>query len=83
MRTFGMEEILRTQDIVLIATIEPLLRAENIRYFVADQHLSVLEGSLGFLPRRLLVHAADARRARRFLVEAGFADELRPEKPHV
>lgn len=77
-----MEEILRTNDIVLIATLEPLLRAENIRFFIADQHMSTLEGSLGFLPRRLLIHADDAMRARRFLSEAGFADELRLESRH-
>lgn len=74
-----MDEVLRTNDIVLISAIEPLLRAENIRFFVADAHMSALEGSIGFLPRRLLVHQEDAPRARRLLREAGFEAELRPD----
>jgi hypothetical protein len=41
--------------------------------------MSVLEGSIGILPRRLLVAAADAETARRILEEAGFGRELRPE----
>ncbi len=69
---------MRTNDLVLISVVEALLTAENIRYFVADTHMSALEGSIGFLPRRVLAHSDDILRARRLLAEAGFAAELRP-----
>ena len=52
-----MVEILRTNDLVLITVIESILKAERIAYFVADQHMAAVEGSLGFLPRRILVEA--------------------------
>jgi hypothetical protein len=70
-------EILRTNDLVLISVIESLLRAEGIGFFLADQHMAAVEGSLGFLPRRVLVDSRDEMRARRLLAEAGLADELR------
>ena len=72
-----MVEILRTNDLVLINVIESLLRAEGIGFFVADQHMAAVEGSLGFLPRRILVNARDEMRARRLLQQAGLAGELR------
>jgi len=70
-------EILRTNDLVLISVIESLLRAEGVAYFVADPHMAAVEGSLGFLPRRILVDAREEDRARRLLVQAGLAGELR------
>ena len=72
-----MVEILRTNDIVLISAVESLLRAAEIAYFLADQHMAAVEGSLGFLPRRVLVDRAEAGRARRLLSDAGLAGELR------
>jgi len=70
-------EILRTNDLVLISVIESLLKAANVSFFVADQHMAAVEGSLGFLPRRILVDKREERRARRLLAEAGLAGELR------
>ena len=72
-----MVEILRTNDLVLISAVEALLKAAGVGCFVADQHMAAVEGSLGFLPRRILVEKADADRARRLLTEAGLAAELR------
>jgi hypothetical protein len=43
--------------------------------FVADQHMSAAEGSLGFLPRRILVEDHCASRARRVLTEAGLIED--------
>jgi hypothetical protein len=70
-------EILRTNDLVLISLTEAILFEIGIDVFVADQHMSAMEGSLGFLPRRVLVAADDEVRARRALSEAGLAEELR------
>ncbi len=72
-----MIEILRTNDLVLISVIESLLVAEGIAFFVADQHMAAVEGSLGFLPRRILVDSREEARARRLIAEAGLAGELR------
>jgi len=72
-----LDEILRTNDIVLLTVIEALLTGAEIDYFVADRHMSAVEGSLGFLPRRVLVDSEDRERARRLLRDAGLAAELR------
>ena len=71
-----MVELLRTNDVVLISLIEAILSSEGIAHFIADQHMSVLEGSLGFLPRRVMVDAERAAQARRVLGEAGLTEEL-------
>jgi hypothetical protein len=60
-------ELLRTNDLVLISRVAAILTDSGIANFLADQHMSALEGSLSFLPRRVLV-AADAEvRARKAL----------------
>jgi hypothetical protein len=69
-------ELLRTNDLVLISLIEAILFENGIVVFVADEHMSAMEGSLGFLPRRLLVDASEAVLARKVLAEAGLAGEL-------
>jgi Putative prokaryotic signal transducing protein len=69
-------EILRTNDLVLITVIESILKAERVAYFIADQNMAAAEGSLGFLPRRILVDSEERERARRLIVEAGLGKEL-------
>ncbi|ARC36208.1 DUF2007 domain-containing protein [Paracoccus yeei] len=54
-----MKEVLRTTDALLITRAADLLEAEGIAAFPLDQHMSVLEGSLGILPRRLMVADRD------------------------
>jgi len=71
-----MIELIRTNDLVLISAVEALLAGQGIAVFVADQFASAIEGSLGFLPRRVLVQADDAALARRLLREAGLSQEL-------
>jgi hypothetical protein len=73
-----MIELIRTNDPVLLSAIEALLAAAGIDALLLDQHTSVLEGSLGALPRRLMVLREDARAARTLLTDAGYAHELRP-----
>ena len=74
-----MEELLRTNDIVLISFVEALLRDAKIDALVADQNMSIIEGSLGVLPRRILVHEDDNLAARQILHDAGLAHELRAD----
>ncbi|NLS02566.1 DUF2007 domain-containing protein [Rhizobium sp. P32RR-XVIII] len=72
-----MHELIRANDPVLMSYAQSLLKDAGIHCFVADQAMSILEGSLGMLPRRLLVDDDDADQARRILTDAGLADELR------
>ncbi|MDN2566749.1 DUF2007 domain-containing protein [Aquibium sp. A9E412] len=71
-----MVELFRTNDPVLISFVESLLRDADIGCFVADQNMSIMEGSLGILPRRILVDADEAERARRLLRDAGIGGEI-------
>ncbi len=66
-----MIEILRTNDPTLIAFASALLRGEDIDVFEMDVHMSVLEGSVGALPRRLMVARKDAHVARIVLADNG------------
>lgn len=66
-----MEELLRTNDITLIPYAKALLSAEDIVCFELDVNMSVLEGSIGILPRRLMVRSDQIDAARRILREAG------------
>lgn len=72
-----MIEILSTNDLVLLSRIEAILSGAGLAVLIADRHMSAVEGSLGFLPRRVLVAAEDVAQARRLLTEAGLAAELR------
>jgi hypothetical protein len=74
-----MEELIRTNDLVLISFVEALLRDAGIEHFVADQAVSAVEGSIGLFPRRILVDSDEAAEARALLTDAGLAAELRPE----
>ena len=62
-----MQEILRSNDPTVIAFATALLSGEDIEFFEMDVHMSVLEGSIGVLPRRLMVRHADAHLARSVL----------------
>jgi hypothetical protein len=69
-------EIMTTNDLVLLSRVEAILSDAGVRGMIADRHTSAVEGSLGFLPRRVLVDADDVARARRLLIEAGLGAEL-------
>lgn len=65
-----MREIIRSNDPVLMSYAQVLLRDAGMEAVVADQNMSVLEGSIGILPRRLLVASGDWQRAESVLIEA-------------
>jgi hypothetical protein len=54
-----MKELLRTNDPTVIAFATALLTGEGIECFDLDLNMSVLDGSLGILPRRLMVRDGD------------------------
>jgi hypothetical protein len=72
-----LRELVRTNDAVLISAIEALLDGAGIAHMVVDQNMSVLEGSIGIFPRRILVGEDELAAARRLLTDAGFEKELR------
>jgi len=74
-----MEELIRTNDLVIISFVEALLKDAGIGYLVADQAMSAIEGMVGAFPRRVLIDSDDRIAARRLLVDAGLGHELRPE----
>jgi hypothetical protein len=76
-----LREIVRTNDPVLISVIEALFNGAHIPYLVLDQNMSVLEGSIGMLPRRILVDDGSEQEARTLLTDAGLGKELRPQTP--
>jgi Putative prokaryotic signal transducing protein len=66
-----MREMLRSNDAVLLSYAESVLQEMGITSLIADQHISVIEGSIGAFPRRLLVKADEWFAARRALRDAG------------
>jgi hypothetical protein len=76
-----VREIIRTNDPVLVSAVGALFDGAGIKHVVLDQNMSVLEGSLGILPRRILVPDEQAPQARKLLQDAGLGHELRSEAP--
>ena len=74
-----VRELVRTNDMVLVSAIGALLDGAHIHHLVLDQNMSIIEGSLGVLPRRILVHEDDHREARQILRDAGLSHELRAD----
>jgi hypothetical protein len=72
-----MIELLRTNDPVLLSFVESLMRDAGIHFFVADQNMSIVEGSLGILPRRVMVEKDREAQARRILIDAGISHEMK------
>jgi len=64
-----MKELFRTNDPVRLSWAEAVLAAAGIGSVVLDTHTSIIEGSIGAIPRRLMVEDGDHDRARR-LIEA-------------
>ena len=69
-----MVELLRSNDPVRLSWVTALLADAQIETVVFDTHTSILEGSIGALPRRLMVLDDDLSRARHVLKTAGESD---------
>lgn len=66
-----MHEVLRSNDPTVIAFASVILSGEGIEVFEFDVNMSLLEGSIGILPRRLMVRRQDLRMARIALRDNG------------
>ena len=72
-----MIELMRSNDAVLINFVEVLLRDAGLSVMVADQNMSVLEGSIGVLPRRVMIDGDDEAQAKRLLLDAGLGEWMK------
>ena len=66
-----MTELLRTNDPVRLSWVIAVLADAGIEAVVLDTHTSIVEGSIGALPRRLMVEDDEFSRAHRLLRDAG------------
>ena len=64
-----MEELLRTNDITVIAYANAILAGSGIDVFELDVNISVLEGSIGIFPRRLMVRSDDFIKAQQLMCD--------------
>lgn len=62
--------MLKTTDPVVLNYAANVLEQEGIESVVFDTHASVMDGSMGFLPRRLMVLDDDFDRAQKLLRQA-------------
>ncbi len=77
-----MKTLVKTTNPALISYLDALLRGEGIAVVILDANASIIEGSIGILPRRVAVSDDDYDRAVGLLAAAGLEDELcEPEKP--
>ena len=65
-----MEELLRSNDLVYLSFVHHVLSEEGIDFLQLDDHMSALEGSIGILPRRILVASQMLGRAKLVLGNA-------------
>jgi hypothetical protein len=71
-----VKELFRSNEMVFLSWAEALLKSENIEMIVLDGHMSVMEGSVGAIPRRVMVADEDYDRARKALEAAGEGGRL-------
>jgi hypothetical protein len=68
--------ILKTVNPATLNFAQAILKEADIPFFVMDQNVSIIEGSIGIIPRRLMVVHEDADDAREALRAAGLGDEI-------
>jgi hypothetical protein len=68
-----MRELLRTNDLVHLSWVQAVLAGEGIECVLLDDHFSGVEGSIGAIPRRLMVPQERLEEAREALERAGDA----------
>jgi len=66
-----MRELLRTNDTVRLSWLQAMLASAGIEAVILDTHTSIIEGSIGAIPRRLMVQEKDEQRARAVMKEIG------------
>ncbi|MBO6814387.1 MAG: DUF2007 domain-containing protein [Rhizobiaceae bacterium] len=75
-----MKELLATNNPVTLSYVGSLLDEAGIVYLVLDQNMSILEGSIGIIPRRVMVEESMHDEARKLVEEADLGRELTTHK---
>lgn len=65
-----MFELVRTNDVVLISWLQAHLKDAGIEVLVLDEHMSIMDGSIQAIPRRIMVPEKDKLEAQALLAEA-------------
>lgn len=65
-----MRELFRSNDAVLLSFVESLFNDAGVAHVIVDGNMSIMEGSLGVLPRRMLVSEDQWNQALRILKDA-------------
>ena len=65
-----MREIIRSNDPILLNFAQVLLRNAGLDAVLMDQNMSVMEGSIGILQRRLMVPVGDIEQARQIMIDS-------------
>lgn len=71
-----MKELLSTNNIVTISFVESLLEDADIDFIILDQNMSILEGSIGIIPKRIMVTDDAHDEAKQLLHDAGLEKEI-------
>lgn len=64
-----MKELIRSNNPVFISWLQSRLGDDRIACVVLDAHTSIVDGSIGAIPRRIMVDDEDFYRAKRILDE--------------
>jgi len=67
---------MKTVNPATLSFAEAVLKDVGINSFVLDQHASIMDGSIGAIPRRLVVADEDYNAATRALELAGLKKEI-------
>ena len=79
-RNFRLKELLATNNLVTISYVEALLDEAGIDYLILDQNMSILEGSIGIIPRRIMVDNSMHVAATQLIKDADLEKELTTSK---
>lgn len=71
-----MKELFRSNDAVLLSYVDALLKEAGIDHVIADGNMAVMEGTLGILPRRMLVAGDQWEEAAAILRDAELGDVI-------
>lgn len=71
-----MKAVIKTNDPLMVSFVIDLLKKEGVKAFEFDQNFSVLDGSIGVIPRRIMVIDDELELARELLKGAGLGHEL-------
>jgi hypothetical protein len=76
-----MKEILRTNNLALISKLCAMFDGAGFAYFVADFNASIVDGSIGVLPQRVMIAEDDEYAAKNLIRQEGLAEFLSESEP--